>query len=98
MGIISLLLIIALIPATIAAAKGRNFFTWYLYGFVFWIVALIHAIVLKGRAQQAREALLARTGPSTGAELERFAKLHKEGVITDADFTERKRALLSAPS
>lgn len=39
---------IAVIPAIIAEKKGRNFFLWWAYGFVFFIVvALIHSLLLK---------------------------------------------------
>jgi len=40
------LCLIALIPATIAAKKGRNFGLWWFYGVLLWIVALIHSILL----------------------------------------------------
>lgn len=38
---------IALLPATIASGKGRNFALWWIYGVLLWIVALIHSILLK---------------------------------------------------
>ena len=40
-------LILALIPALIAQSKGRSFGLWYLYGFLIFIVAVVHALVLK---------------------------------------------------
>ena len=43
---IIVLLLIALIPANIAAKKGRNFWLWYFYGVCLWIVALIHSVAL----------------------------------------------------
>jgi hypothetical protein len=39
--------VIALIPAIIAKTKGRSFMLWWLYGFLLWIVALPHAIIIK---------------------------------------------------
>ena len=39
--------LLALIPASIAAGKGRSFGGWWLYGFGFFIIALIHSLVLK---------------------------------------------------
>lgn len=39
----------AMIPATIAASKGRNMWVWLLYGFFFWLIALIHSIVMAAR-------------------------------------------------
>lgn len=43
---ILLLILLAVIPAVIAAKKGRSPVKWYLYGFCLWIFALIHAIML----------------------------------------------------
>ena len=34
------------IPAHIAYKKGRRFWLWYLYAVAFWIVAIIHALML----------------------------------------------------
>lgn len=47
MGILVLVIIIALIPATIASLKGRSFIGWWIYGFLLFIVALPHALIIK---------------------------------------------------
>ncbi len=41
--------LLGLIPATIAHKKGRRFAPWWLYGFLLFIVALPHALLLKPR-------------------------------------------------
>ena len=38
---------LGLIPAGIAKKKGRSFGLWWLYGFLLFIVALIHSLVIK---------------------------------------------------
>jgi membrane protein implicated in regulation of membrane protease activity len=38
---------LGLIPGFIAYNKGRSFLTWYIYGVLLFIVALIHSIVIK---------------------------------------------------
>jgi len=38
--------VLAFIPASIARSKGRSFGAWYVYGFLLWIVAVIHAAAL----------------------------------------------------
>lgn len=38
---------LGLIPAFIAQSKGRNFALWWFYGWMLFIVAFIHSIVLK---------------------------------------------------
>ena len=46
---ILLALMLAVIPATIAAKKERAFLPWYLLGVVLWIVATPKAILLRPR-------------------------------------------------
>ena len=38
--------LLGLIPAYIAKEKGYSFGAWWLYGFLLFIVAIVHAIVL----------------------------------------------------
>ncbi|MBP2660129.1 MAG: hypothetical protein H6Q69_3161 [Firmicutes bacterium] len=40
-------LFLGLIPGFIARSKRRSFFSWYVYGVLLFIVALIHSIVIK---------------------------------------------------
>lgn len=49
-GVLFLLIgsaISAVIPAKIAKNKGRTFGKWWIYGFLLFIIALIHSITLK---------------------------------------------------
>ncbi len=39
--------LLALIPANIAKKKGRSFGLWWFYGWMLFIVALIHSLVMK---------------------------------------------------
>ncbi|HBQ5903525.1 TPA: zinc ribbon domain-containing protein [Klebsiella pneumoniae subsp. pneumoniae] len=47
MGLIIICAILGCIPAAIAKSKGRDFFGWWLYGALLFIVALIHSLVIK---------------------------------------------------
>lgn len=38
-----------LIPAFIAKKKGRNFYLWWLYGWLLFVIATIHALLMKDR-------------------------------------------------
>jgi len=40
-------MILGLIPAVIAKNKGREFFLWWIYGTLIFIVALIHCLIVK---------------------------------------------------
>lgn len=96
MEILIIVLIIGLIPAMIASSKGQNFILWYLYGMALWIIALPHALLLKSPEQKAREDMLLRGGTSSAEELERFAALKEKGLITEAEYNAKKRAILGA--
>ena len=39
--------VLGLIPATIAAKKGKSFAKWWLYGYVLFAFALVHSIFLE---------------------------------------------------
>jgi hypothetical protein len=57
MGFILVAILIGLIPAAVAASKGRNFMAWWFYGAAMWIVAMPWSLMLKPdrRAIEARE-------------------------------------------
>ena len=44
---LQLAVLIGLIPAFIARNKGKNFLLWWFYGAMFFIVALLHSILIK---------------------------------------------------
>ncbi|MBC8950040.1 zinc ribbon domain-containing protein [Xenorhabdus sp. TS4] len=46
MEILLLAIIIGLIPALIAHSKGRSFVLWWIYGFLLFIVALVHSLLI----------------------------------------------------
>lgn len=46
---------LAFIPAFIAKSKGRNFFLWHLYGFAFFIIALIHSLLISKTPEKIAE-------------------------------------------
>lgn len=48
--------VIGLIPATIAHKKGRNFILWWVYGYLLFIIALIHSLLM----DKSEEALAER--------------------------------------
>jgi len=94
MEFLILLMLIGLIPAVIAAKKGRNFVLWWIYGMALWIIALIHSLLIKSPAQKAQEEMLLSGARGGAEELERFAALKEKGLITEAEFNAKKRAIL----
>ena len=55
MDVMKLALIIGIIPAIIARNKGKNFFLWWFYGFMLFIVALPHSLWIKPDSQKAEQ-------------------------------------------
>ena len=39
--------LLGLLPATLARRKGRNFVHWWIYGSILFVIASIHALLLK---------------------------------------------------
>ena len=46
-GVLTVTFFAGLIPAFIANSKGRNFYLWWVYGFLIFGVALIHSLIIK---------------------------------------------------
>lgn len=58
MGILIGAIVLGLVPAFIASSKGRSFGLWWFYGAAIFIVALIHALIIKAsNADIEREQL-----------------------------------------
>lgn len=47
LGFFIFVALLAIIPSVIADSKGRNAFLWYIYGFFFFLIALIHSLCMK---------------------------------------------------
>ena len=78
--ILIILLLLAVIPARIAAKKGYSFAGFYIFGVFFWLIALIVALVLKPK--------------DVSQELLNFKKLLDQGVITQEEFNQKRNQLL----
>ena len=44
-----ILMPLGLIPAAIASRKGRSFARWWVYGWLLFLVAIVHSVSIKGR-------------------------------------------------
>ena len=62
MEIFLIVIYIAFIPAMIAKSKGRSFFLWYIYSLVLFIIALVHALLIKQSAQHLETIQLSDNG------------------------------------
>ena len=53
--ILLLAVIIGIIPAIIARKKGKSFVLWWFYGFMIFIVALPHSLLIKPCNQKVEQ-------------------------------------------
>ncbi len=51
-------LVLGIIPGIIARKKGRNFWLWYLYGVAFFLIALVHSLLISKTPEQKRLDML----------------------------------------
>ena len=76
--------ILGLIPGFIAKSKGYSFGAWWLYGFLIFIVAIIHVLFIPNKKNIEQKVI---------NELERYKKLFEEGIITEEEFDSKKEEL-----
>lgn len=94
---------LAFIPANIAKNKGYSFGLWWFYGWMLFIVAIIHVScipdknaqqILAQSAAQAPYAPILNSERSVADEIKKYKELMDQGVITEEEFQAKKRQLL----
>ena len=76
--------ILGLIPGFIAKSKGYSFGAWWLYGFLIFIVAIIHVLFIPNKKNIEQKVI---------NDLERYKKLLEDGIISEEDFKAKKEEL-----
>ena len=87
-------LTLAVIPAMVARMKGHNPVLWYIYGCVFFPTAFLQSLFLPTRLKRTGDVGSQANPGSQADELERWARLRDRGLLTQAEFEEKKRQLL----
>ena len=89
---------LAFIPASIAKRKGYSFGLWWFYGWMLFIVAIIHVCVIpdKNAQQNQMNAVYPLQMPNQSAadELKKYKELLNQGIITEEEFQAKKEQLL----
>jgi hypothetical protein len=89
---------LAFIPANIAKQKGYSFGLWWFYGWMLFIVAIIHVNLIPDK-----NAPQTPTGPYSGPsyqgqsaadELKKYKELLDSGIINESEFQKKKEQLL----
>ena len=93
---------LAFIPANMAKKKGYSFGLWWFYGWMLWIVAIIHVCIIPDK--NAGQTPAAPNAPVNGAasvseqnvaeELKKYKELLDSGILTQEEFDEKKARLL----
>lgn len=83
---------LGLIPANIAKNKGYdNFWLWWFYGWMLFIVALIHSLCLSDKNALAAAQ---KSNVSEAEEIKRYKELLDSGAISQEEFDKKKKQLL----
>ena len=92
---------LAFIPANIAKKKGYSFGLWWVYGWLLFIVAIIHVNLIPDKNVQQTQANAAAVSPSRSVanqsaadELKKYKELLDQGVISEEEFKAKKEQLL----
>ena len=94
---------LAIIPGSIAQKKGRSFIGWWFYGWMLFVVALIHAIALPTpKAMQPATRYTSPVAPPSTLDREnavaqaliKYKQLLDAGAISEQEFEAKKKELL----
>lgn len=92
---------LGLIPANIAKKKGYSFGLWWFYGWMLFIVAIIHVSLIPDKTATAVPAspvvTTSNTSPnslSVAEEIKKYKDLRDQNIITEEEFQIKKEQLL----
>lgn len=88
---LSIAALLGLIPANIAKNKGYSFGLWWFYGWMLFIVAIIHVQFIPDK----NNPVTTSSNVSNADELKKYSELKDQGVISEAEFQEKKNQLLN---
>ena len=88
---LSIAALLGLIPANIAKNKGYSFGLWWFYGWMLFIVAIIHVQFIPDK----NNPVTTSSNVSYADELKKYSELKDQGVISEAEFQEQKNQLLN---
>lgn len=88
---------LGLIPGYIAKSKGHSFGLWWFYGWMLFIVAIIHVQFIEdySKADEIADKKSINFTGSVADELSKYKKLLDDGAITEEEYTNKKNQLLS---
>lgn len=88
---------LGIITGKIAEKKGYSFWAWWFYGWMLFIVAIIHVNLIPDKNQTALSCQNIPTGAavqSAADEIKKWKELLETGAITQEEFDAKKKQLL----
>lgn len=88
---------LGIIPGKIAEKKGYNFWLWWFYGCMLFIVAIIHVQFIedKNESREYDYSVRERIKSSAPDQLLKYKQLLDAGAITEQEYETIKRELLN---
>ena len=86
--------IIGLIPAYMAKKKGYSFGLWWLYGWMLFIVAIIHVQFIEDLTDPAVIEQKKSVPMKSISDVQKEKELLDKGIITQQEFEKKKNQLL----
>lgn len=83
---------LGIIPATIAREKGYSFGLWWFYGWMLFIVAIIHVSLIPDKHPKPVPPPLPRAGMAD--EILKYKELLDAGILSQEEFDAKKKQLL----
>lgn len=93
MIVIILLLLLAKIPASIAKKKGYSYGGFFLFGLLFFLPALVVALLVQDRNLVSEIASVVQKGTSAD-EIGKYKQLLDSGAISAEEYEQKKKKLL----
>lgn len=94
---------LAIIPATIAKRKGKSYGVWWFYGWMLFIVALIHSLLLEDETEKEPIILQVKNSPLNQSVenkidevelLKKYKQLFDDGIITKEEYDIKRKQIL----
>ena len=88
---------LGIIPGKIAEKKGHSFWTWWFYGWMLFIVAIIHVQFIEDytKAEEMKKAMAEEKRITAPDQLLKYKKLLDEGAISEQEYQNIKRQILN---
>lgn len=88
---------LGIIPGKIAEKKGHSFWLWWFYGWMIFIVAIIHVQFIEDKNFEVRDKEEQKENRKISApdQLMKYKQLLDAGAITEQEYETKKRELLN---